>query len=121
MRFVCITIVFLDCFLVSYSTRKDQGLMKMLISSGRIKKNILNKVIHVCSLLKRYTHYIHSVVVQDFVSGRVCCVNQYIPITYIVWWYKTLYQVEPVVMNQYIPITYIVCWYKTLYHVEPVV
>ena len=23
------------------------------------------------------THYIHSVVVQDFVSGRVCCVNQY--------------------------------------------
>ena len=24
-----------------------------------------------------YTHYIHSVVVQDFVSGRVCCVNQY--------------------------------------------
>jgi hypothetical protein len=120
MRFVCITIVF-DCFLVSYSTRKDQGLMKMLISSGRIKKNILNKVIHVCSLLKRYTHYIHSVVVQDFVSGRVCCVNQYIPITYIVWWYKTLYQVEPVVMNQYIPITYIVCWYKTLYQVEPVV
>ena len=26
---------------------------------------------------KRHTHYIHSVVVQDFVSGRVCCVNQY--------------------------------------------
>jgi hypothetical protein len=24
-----------------------------------------------------YTHYIHCVVVQDFVSGRVCCVNQY--------------------------------------------
>jgi hypothetical protein len=24
-----------------------------------------------------YTHYIHSVVVQDYVSGRVCCVNQY--------------------------------------------
>jgi hypothetical protein len=24
-----------------------------------------------------YTHYIHSVVVQDFVSGRACCVNQY--------------------------------------------
>jgi hypothetical protein len=23
------------------------------------------------------THYIHSVMVQDFVSGRVCCVNQY--------------------------------------------
>jgi hypothetical protein len=23
------------------------------------------------------THYIHSVVVQDFVSGRICCVNQY--------------------------------------------
>jgi hypothetical protein len=23
------------------------------------------------------THYIHSVVVQDFVSGRVCNVNQY--------------------------------------------
>jgi hypothetical protein len=27
--------------------------------------------------LKIHTHYIHSVVVQDFVSGRVCCVNQY--------------------------------------------
>jgi hypothetical protein len=24
-----------------------------------------------------YTHYIHSVVVQDVVSGRVCCVKQY--------------------------------------------
>ena len=24
-----------------------------------------------------YTHYIHSVVVQDFVLGRACCVNQY--------------------------------------------
>jgi hypothetical protein len=24
-----------------------------------------------------YTHYIHSVVVQYFVSGRACCVNQY--------------------------------------------
>jgi hypothetical protein len=24
-----------------------------------------------------HTHHIHSVVVQDFVSGRVCCVNQY--------------------------------------------
>ena len=23
-----------------------------------------------------YTHYIHSVVLQDFVSGRACCVNQ---------------------------------------------
>jgi hypothetical protein len=23
------------------------------------------------------THYIHSVVTQDFVSGRACCVNQY--------------------------------------------
>ena len=23
------------------------------------------------------THYIHSVVVQDLVSGRACCVNQY--------------------------------------------
>ena len=27
--------------------------------------------------LKINTHYIRSVVVQDFVSGRVCCVNQY--------------------------------------------
>ena len=24
-----------------------------------------------------YTHYIHSVVVQDFVSGRACCVNKH--------------------------------------------
>ena len=23
------------------------------------------------------THYIHTVLVQDFVSGRACCVNQY--------------------------------------------
>ena len=28
-------------------------------------------------IYKMYTHYIHSVVVQDFVSGRACCVNQY--------------------------------------------
>jgi hypothetical protein len=24
-----------------------------------------------------HTHYIHSVLVQDYVSGRACCVNQY--------------------------------------------
>jgi hypothetical protein len=24
-----------------------------------------------------YTHYIYSVLVQDFVSGQVCCMNQY--------------------------------------------
>jgi hypothetical protein len=30
-----------------------------------------------CSFQDINTHYIHSVVVQDFVSGRVCCVNQY--------------------------------------------
>jgi hypothetical protein len=30
-----------------------------------------------CSFQDMNTHYIHSVVVQDFVSGRVCCVNQY--------------------------------------------
>jgi len=24
-----------------------------------------------------YTHYMHSVVVQDVVSGRGCCMNQY--------------------------------------------
>jgi len=23
------------------------------------------------------THYIHSVLVQDFVSGQACCVSQY--------------------------------------------
>ena len=30
-----------------------------------------------CSFQDINTHYIHSVVVQDFVPGRVCCVNQY--------------------------------------------
>jgi hypothetical protein len=49
-------------------------------------------------------HYIHSMLVQDFVSGRACCVNQY---HYESWkrrvvmrfvhatgktWYKVLYQ-----------------------------
>jgi hypothetical protein len=29
-----------------------------------------------CNTHVIYTHYMHSVVVQDFVSGRVCCVNQ---------------------------------------------
>ena len=28
-------------------------------------------------IIEIYTHYIHSVVVQDFVLGRACCVNQY--------------------------------------------
>jgi hypothetical protein len=32
--------------------------------SGKITNNI-------------YTHYIHSVLVQDFVLGRACCVHQY--------------------------------------------
>jgi hypothetical protein len=44
-----------------------------------------------------YTHYIHSVVVQDFVSGRACCVNQYHYESLSVHatgktWYKILYQ-----------------------------
>jgi hypothetical protein len=51
-----------------------------------------------------YTHYIHSVVIQDFVSGRACCVNQYhyeSPKRRVVMrlvhatdktWYKVLYQ-----------------------------
>jgi hypothetical protein len=35
-------------------------------------------IIYWCFLIfKIHTHYIHSVVVQDFVSGRACCVNQY--------------------------------------------
>jgi hypothetical protein len=25
----------------------------------------------------KFTHYIHSVVVQEFLSGRACCLNQY--------------------------------------------
>jgi hypothetical protein len=51
-----------------------------------------------------HTHYIHSMVVQDVVSGRVCCVNQF---QYELWmwrvvmrfvhatgktWYKVLYK-----------------------------
>jgi hypothetical protein len=127
-----------------------------------------------------YTHYIHSVVVQDFVSGRVCCVNQYNyesrkrrVVMRLVHatdksWYTVLYHhtinesrlsdtrclIQDVVsphcgdkrmarrctrrslpnyfdMTSYhwnvkmkikdIPITYIVWWYKTLYQVESVV
>jgi len=50
------------------------------------------------------THYIHSVLVQDFVSGRACCVNQYHYKSrkrrVVMWlvhatgknWYKVLYK-----------------------------
>ena len=51
------------------------------------------------------THYIHSAVAQDFVSGRACCVNQYHYESrkrrVVMWlavhaagktWYKVLYQ-----------------------------
>ena len=42
-----------------------------------------------------YTHYIHSVVVQDFVSGRVCCVNQRVVMRLVhatdKTWYTVLY------------------------------
>ena len=31
----------------------------------------------VSDIILIYTHYIYSVVVQDYVSGRACCVNQY--------------------------------------------
>jgi hypothetical protein len=43
------------------------------------KCKILNVIWYDCWLIIRliYTYYIHSVVVQDFVSGRVCRVNQY--------------------------------------------
>jgi hypothetical protein len=53
---------------------------------------------------KIYTHYIHSVLVQDFVSGWACCVNQYhyesrkrrvvmrLVHTTGKTWYKNLYQ-----------------------------
>jgi hypothetical protein len=50
-----------------------------------------------------HTHYIHSVVVQDFISTLVICLKfVFIEmldklITYIVCLYKTLYQVLPVV------------------------
>jgi hypothetical protein len=49
-----------------------------------------------------HTHYIHSVVVQDFVSGRVCCVNQY------------HYESRRVVM-QFVHATD-KTWYTVLYH-----
>jgi hypothetical protein len=49
-----------------------------------------------------YTHYIHvhSVVVQDYVSGRACCVNQYHYESVVMrlvhttgkTWYKVLYK-----------------------------
>jgi hypothetical protein len=66
------------------------------IAHSNIIGNITRKKIH--------THYIHSVVVQYFVSGRACCVNQY---DYVSWlrrvvmrfvhttgktWYKVLYK-----------------------------
>jgi hypothetical protein len=49
-----------------------------------------------------HTHYIQSVVVQDFVSGQVCCVNQY------------HYESRRVVM-QFVHATD-KTWYTVLYH-----
>ena len=46
------------------------------VSDVNIKVTLENSDIMLISCLIN-THYIHSVVVQNFVSGRVCCVNQY--------------------------------------------
>ena len=46
------------------------------VSGVNIKVTLENSDIMLISCLIN-THYIHSVVVQNFVSGRVCCVNQY--------------------------------------------
>ena len=46
------------------------------VSDVNIKVTSENSDIMLLSCLIN-THYIHSVVVQNFVSGRVCCVNQY--------------------------------------------
>jgi hypothetical protein len=50
------------------------------------------------------THYIHSVVVQDFVSGRVCCVNQY---HYESRYWRVVMQLVHATDKT---------WYKVLYH-----
>jgi hypothetical protein len=42
-----------------------------------LDKLITYKVCLINMIYKMHTHYIHSVVVQDFVSGRACCVKQY--------------------------------------------
>jgi hypothetical protein len=36
-----------------------------------------SEYIYIYALMQIYSNYIHSVVVQHFVSGRACCVNQY--------------------------------------------
>ena len=41
------------------------------------KTTLLIRPDFIYDVIQIYTHYIHSVVVQDFVSGRACCVNQY--------------------------------------------
>jgi hypothetical protein len=51
-----------------------------------------------------YTHYIHSVVVQDFVSGRVCCVNQY---HYESRWRRVVMRLVHAIDKT---------WYTVLYH-----
>ena len=51
-----------------------------------------------------YTHYVHSVVVQDFVSGRVCCVNQY---HYESRWRRVVMRLVHAIDKT---------WYTVLYH-----
>jgi hypothetical protein len=48
-------------------------LISEVIENELICKKI--KGLYVTEHDRIYTHYIHSVVVQDFVSGRACCVN----------------------------------------------
>jgi hypothetical protein len=85
----------------------------------------------VCSSIVINTHYIHSVVVQYFVSGRAFCVNKN-EMQQITWRHaqnvissRVLYTFVNLISNLVIClkvvfielldklITYIVCWYKT--------
>ena len=50
-----------------------QSLLRLL----QPKTTLLIRPDFIYDVIQIYTHYIHSVVVQDFVSGRACCVNQY--------------------------------------------
>jgi hypothetical protein len=53
-------------------------------------------------LTKIHTHYIYSMVVQDFVSGRACCVNKTTRISLRAWmlWLILLQNNSP--MNQFV-------------------
>jgi hypothetical protein len=57
------------------SINKQPNGIAFCLSTNVLEVCFCQRPIFLCCLIN--IHYIHSVLVQDFVSGRACCVNQY--------------------------------------------